>query len=50
MMISQKDFYKTFLGRKKIALCNSITKSYRNGKLSKLKKQAVIEKWISTRN
>ena len=29
-----KDFYKSFSEEKKIPLCNSITKSYRNGKLS----------------
>ena len=38
-----KEFYETFWQEMKIPLCNSITKSYRNGELSTLQRQAVIK-------
>ena len=38
-----KEFYETFWEEIKISLCDSITKSYQNGELSKSQKQAVIK-------
>ena len=43
MVVSQKNFYKTFWEEIKIPLCNSITKSCQNWKLSISQRQAVIK-------
>ena len=39
----RKEFYETFWEEKKEPLCESITKSYQNGELSRSQKQAVIK-------
>ena len=38
-----KEFYETFWEEIEIPLCDSITKSYQNGELSRSQKQAVIK-------
>ena len=48
-----KEFYENFWEEIKISLCNSITKSYKNGELITSQRQTVmklIEKRIKTRN